>query len=522
MWVEHMGIKWPVGRGNTSGQTVNENTALTLPAVFGGMAVIGQDMAGLPMQVFERLPNGEMERRQGHPLETIYNIQANANMSSFVFRESDQAKAIGWGNSYSEIIRDNNLDVVELLPIHPSRVEVKLDSGGAKIYIVTQANGKTVTLQDADVLQVPELSYDGLVGISAVKSLTQNLGLSMGAQEYGASFFGNGTRPSGVAQFASAFSDEAYKRLKKSINEQNSGSENVGNIMILEEGGEWKPTSIPPNEAQFIETRQFQVIDWCRVLRLAPHFLQDLTHATFANIEQLSKEHATYCLQPRAIRLEKEIDRKLFKPSERGKLFIRHNFEGLLRGDIKTRGEAYNLAIGGGWMNRDDVRAKENMPPVPGGAGKAFTVPANFMNLDKIIEPEPEPEPTPPPVMIPVPEPEEDDEPEADPQRFKPLFDSVSARVEARTRKEIERSDKKLAKSGDQEAHDRWLATFIVSHETYLMEQFEPVVRAYAPDSADTNVLLLRGIVNRMCRALPGEQPTAGELTETILESLSA
>ena len=379
------GFPFLFGR-SSSGQVVNETSALQVTAVYACVRLLAESIAGLPLHVYRYTEHGK-ERVLDHPLSRLLHDSPNPEMTSFTYRETSQTHILLYGNIYSQILRDRTGRVVGLYPLLPNRMEVDRDEDGNIVYTYTQmqqANPNIekmrVRLPASEVLHIPGLGFDGLVGYSPIAMAKNAIGATMATDEYGSKFFENGARPSGVLKHPTILKDPA--RVRDSWNAAYGGSSNTGKIAVLEEGMEYQPITIPNNEAQFLETRKFQVSEIARIFRVPPHMIGDLEKATFSNIEQQSIEFVKYTLNPWISRWEQSLNKALLQPSEQGQYFIAFNVDGLLRGDYKSRMEGYAVGIQNGFMSPNDVRGLENMNPIPASeGGDSYLVNGNMMKL---------------------------------------------------------------------------------------------------------------------------------------------
>ena len=281
------------------------------------------------------------------------------------------------GNSYVHIVRDNNSNPVELIPLNPELVTIYVKD--REIFYQTQGAG---VLDSKDVLHVKLISDDGVEGLSPIDQCAKAINWSLSMEEFGKTFFTNGAKPSSVLSTDRALSETAIMRLKESFNNAYAKLKNSNSTIILEEGLTFKPISISPEQAQFLASRQFGVEEIARIFNLPPHMLKDLSKSSFNNIEMQSQEFVTYSLMPYLTRIEHEMNLKLFRTNELGNSFVEFNVNGLLRGDVKTRNEAYKTAIQNGYMSINEVRRKENLNAIEGG-DKHF-IPMNMTTIDKV------------------------------------------------------------------------------------------------------------------------------------------
>jgi HK97 family phage portal protein len=224
-----------------------------------------------------------------------------------------------------------------------------------------------VKLQPSDVLHIPGLGFDGLVGYSPIAMAKNAIGMAIACEEYGAKFFANGAAPGGVLEHPGTIKDPA--RVRESWQSTFGGSGNANKIAVLEEGMKYTPIGISPEQAQFLETRKFQINEIARIFRVPPHMVGDLEKSSFSNIEQQSLEFVKYTLDPWIVRWEQSIMRSLLLQSEKKEYFVKFNLEGLLRGDYQSRMNGYAIARQNGWMSANDIRELENQDRIPAEEG---------------------------------------------------------------------------------------------------------------------------------------------------------
>lgn len=367
-----------------AGVSVTENTAFNYSAVWAAVALIAGSIGSLPLPLYRRLPEGGKERASSHPLYRLLHDEPNPEMTSMVFRETLQNHVLTWGNAYAEIERNGGGRPVALWPLTPDRLKVERDQAKNIVYRVRQAGGGYATLSSDNVLHVPGLGFDGLTGYAPIARAREAIGLGLATERFGASFFGRGSRPSGVLEHKGRLSDKARERLRGDWDSMHSGVDNAHRPAVLEEGMSWKALMIPPEDAQFLQTRLFQIQEVARWFNVPLHLLKDLSHATFSNIEHQALEFVVHTLRPWLVRWEQELNRKLLSSAERDVFFFEHLVDGLLRGDQKTRFEAHAIGRQWGWYSADDVLEVENRNPLPGGQGKLYLVPANMTTPEKL------------------------------------------------------------------------------------------------------------------------------------------
>ena len=260
--------------------------------------------------------------------------------------------------------------MVGLYPLLPNQVEVERDTKGNLIYVYSRQDEdnpnfkemRDVVLRSEDVLHIPGLGYNGLRGFSPIAMAKNAIGMTLACEQYGASFFANGANPGGVLEHPGVLKDPS--KVRESWNAVYKGVTNAHKVAVLEEGMKYHQIGIPPEEAQFLETRKFQINEIARLYRIPPHMVGDLDKSSFSNIEQQSLEFVKYTLDPWVIRWEQSLQKALLLPGEKGKYFIKLNVDGLLRGDYESRMEGYLAARNGGWMSANDIREMEDMNPI--------------------------------------------------------------------------------------------------------------------------------------------------------------
>ena len=373
--------------GSTSGKTVTERSAMQMTAVYSCVRILAEAIAGLPLHLYTYKEDGGKEKAIGHPLYLLLHDEPNPEMSSFVFRETLMTHLLLWGNAYAQSIRNGKGEVVALYPLMPNRMTVDRDSSGQLFYSYQMNNSDaptmktgTVILKPSDVLHIPGLGFDGLVGYSPIAMAKNAIGLAIATEEYGAKFFANGATPGGLLEYPGTVKDP--DRVRESWNKGFSGSQNAGKVAILEEGMKYTPISIAPEQAQFLETRKFQINEIARIFRVPPHMVGDLEKSSFSNIEQQSLEFVKYTLDPWVVRWEQSLSRALFTPEEKKQYFFKFNVEGLLRGDYQSRMNGYATARQNGWMSANDIRELENLDRIPAEeGGDLYLINGNMLPL---------------------------------------------------------------------------------------------------------------------------------------------
>ncbi len=356
--------------GTTSGKAVTERSAMQMTAVYACVRILSEAIAGLPLHFYRYKENGGKEKAIDHPLYLLLHDEPNPEMSSFVFRETLMTHLLLWGNAYAQIIRNGKGEIIAMYPLMPNKMTVSRDETGQLYYTYQKSQDElpknkttTVILHSYDVLHIPGLGFDGLVGYSPIAMAKNAIGLAIATEEYGSKFFANGAAPSGVLEHPGTIKDP--QRVRDSWMSQFGGSANSNKIAVLEEGLKYTPISISPEQAQFLETRKFQINEIARIFRVPPHMVGDLEKSSFSNIEQQSLEFVKYTLDPWVVRWEQSIQRSLLTPEEKKKYFVKFNVEGLLRGDYQSRMNGYATARQNGWMSANDIRELENLDRIP-------------------------------------------------------------------------------------------------------------------------------------------------------------
>ncbi len=374
---------------STSGKRVNERSSMQMTAVYSCVRILSEAVAGLPLHFYKYTDNGGKEKAAGHPLYFLLHDEPNPEMTSFVFRETLMSHLLIWGNAYAQVIRDGSGRVLSLYPLLPDKMEVDRDEHGRLFYTYTRNTDENpnfseygrVRLKPEDVLHIPGLGFDGLVGYSPIAMAKNAIGMAIACEEYGAKFFANGAQPSGVLEHPGTIKDPA--RVRESWQSTFGGSHNANKVAVLEEGMKYTPISISPEQAQFLETRKFQINEIARIFRVPPHMVGDLEKSSFSNIEQQSLEFVKYTLDPWVSRWEQSMSRSLLTAEEKKEYFVKFNVDGLLRGDYQSRMNGYAVGRQNGWMSANDIRELENLDRIPEElGGDLYLVNGNMMKLE--------------------------------------------------------------------------------------------------------------------------------------------
>ena len=353
--------------------------ALTLTAVWCAIRLLAESVSSLPISVYTKQANGDKLEDTKSPIYKLVKFKPNYYQNKITFFEFIMLSICTEGNSYVQIVRNNSGTPVQLICLDPSNVTVVVNNNE----LFYQVDGGAV-LDSSDMLHFKTITDDGVTGLSPIDQCAKDLNWGVSLEEFGSTFFSNGAKPSSILQTDRALSDTALQRLKTSFNSNYGKLKNSNSTIVLEEGLTFKPISISPEQAQFLSSRQFSIEEVARIFNCPPHMLKDLSKSSFNNIEMQSQEFVTYTLMPYITRIEQEMNLKLFRTNELGKTFVEFNVNGLLRGDVKSRTEAYKTAITNGYMSINEVRQKENMNSIEGG-DKHF-MQMNMTTIDKVGE----------------------------------------------------------------------------------------------------------------------------------------
>jgi len=362
----------------SSGKAVNERTAMQTTAVYACVRILAETIASLPLHTYKHTTGGK-EKAKDHRLYYLLHDEPNPEMTSFVFRETLMSHLLLWGNAYAQIIRDGRGNVLSLYPLLPDRMVVDRTQAGELYYEYRKDNGSVLLRRD-EVLHIPGLGFDGLVGYSPIAMAKNAIGMALACEEYGATFFANGANPGGVLEHPGVVKDP--KRIRDSWNAVYQGSGNAHRVAVLEEGMKFQSIGIPPEQAQFLESRKYQTEEICRIFRVPPHLVASLDRATFSNIEHQSISFVVHTIRPWLVRLEQSMNKALFIKADRGNYFISFVVDGLLRGDYASRMQGYAVGIQNGFLSPNDVRALENMNNIE--HGDVYAMNGNMIRLEDV------------------------------------------------------------------------------------------------------------------------------------------
>jgi len=467
-----------MGRNTATGVSITEKTALECVAVFACVRILSETLASIPLPLYQRITPRSKRRAHEHPLYSLLHDAPNPEMSSFNFREALMAHLALWGNAYAEIDWDMNKGRPRALwPLLPNKMQIKREKGGL-YYYYRLPDGQEKIFPSINILHIPGLGFDGLIGYSPIHMAREAIGLSLATEEFGARFFGNGAKPGGVLEHPGKLGLPAQENLRKSWNEMHQGLSNQHRIAILEEGMKYQVVGIPPDDAQFLETREFQRSEIASFFHIPPHMIGDLKHATFSNIEHQGIEFVVYTMRPWFVRWEQVISKKLLWPDERKDYFAEFLVEGLLRGDVESRYKAYSVGRQWGWLSANDVRELENMEPLPDKQGDIYYVPMNMLPAGTMPE-------TKSLALINEPRSERGNSQAAmhrhkTAQSYKRVFEDAVQRVVKRETDNVLRAAKKYLSVLSSADFDTWLEDFYRDFPEFISKQVEPAIYALA------------------------------------------
>jgi HK97 family phage portal protein len=371
-----------IAKYDSPGQMSSE-IAMKYTAVFGCNRVLSETKACMPIMLYRKKQNGEREPVNDLLIYDVLHSAPNEEMSQFAFDETCMTALNLGGNSVSEKLVNGKGDIVGLYPYRWEQVRIERNRETNKLeYEITQG-AKKKTLRREQVLHIPGISFDGIIGMSPLEYAASAIRLGKSYELFGENLYRNGANPTLVFKFPHVLGEEAYQRLKKDLDKNYTGLTNTGKPMLLEEGGEAIPVTIKPADAQLIENKRFSTEDIARIYRVPLHLLQDLSRSTNNNIEHQSLEFVMYTMLPWAKRFESNQNQQLLTPAQRqAGYFLEHNMNGLLRGDAASRATAYATGRQWGWLSVNDIRRLENMNPIPNG--DIYLQPLNMGEAGKI------------------------------------------------------------------------------------------------------------------------------------------
>jgi len=472
------------GSKTKSGITISQSTALNISTVFACIRVISETCGMLPLILFERLKPRGRQRAEDHDLYETLHDEPNPEMTSQTFVETVTGHVASWGNGYAEIELNGYGKIKHLWPIPPNIVTPFRDEkdGKIKYRIWLKWEGRFITLPAESIFHIPGFSFDGLVGYSPVRLARESLGLTKATEEFGARFYEEGTHLGGFLQHPGELSDQAYNRLKEDI-EEKKGLTHAHRLKILEEGMKYEQVGIPPNEAQFLDTRNFQVREICRWFRMKPHKVGDLQDANYSNIEHEGLDFRTDTMGPWFRRWSQAVRWKLLRGDEKRRYYAEFLDAALLRGDIKSRYEAYQVGRHSGWLTTNDIREIENLNPV-GPEGDILTVQVSMVDLKDLLTADPAAD--------------DDDgsrslESRDDIRRqvrsgararlqlikaYRKLFLNAAERIVGAEVKDVRRAARKHLQERDADEFEEWIRDFYERHPEIVSKRFAPVLES--------------------------------------------
>ena len=376
----------------SSGVDVDENVALNYAAVWSAVNLIASNVAALPPIPYERVKGGHREATDC-PQWTALIVSPNKEMTPYVFFETLQAHALTWGNAYAETDKMSpDDDVTEMTILQPNQVTPERDLETGEIYYdfkAIYAGEKDRRIPWWKVIHVPGLGFDGLKGYPVIQQARESIGIGVATEKFAGAFFGRGCMLGGILEAPEdvEMTDRARKNLRESFELLHRGPDNAWRVGILEQGMKYSPLGVPPEDAQFLESRKFSVIEVCRWFRVPPHKLYDLERATFSNIEEQNIDFYQDSLRPWLIRWEQEFARKMFGPVDQTKYFVCHDLHNLMMADANKRYDAYAKGRNGGWLTLNQILKREGQNPLPPEIGDARLAPSTMRILGDRGEP---------------------------------------------------------------------------------------------------------------------------------------
>lgn len=429
-----------------AGIRVDEDVALNYSAVWAAVSMIAHTLGIVSWQVFERR-DGRRERLFDHRVAELLNVRPNEEMTPQTFKQTLAVNALLWGACYAEVDRNGRGEPMALYPIPSKHVTPARKDSGRLYYEVEQEHGDTVEIRMENMFAAVGLSFDGIVGVSPIQRARESISMGLAMESYGASFFGNDARPSFVLETDNKLSEKAESNLKDWINRNHGGPNRKWKPGVLEEGLSIKQVGMPNDDAQFLESRKFQIGEIARWFNIPPHKIGDLERATFNNIDSRERMFVTEAILPWARSLEEEANRKLIMPGNRGRLFTKFQLNSLMRGDVQTRSQFYTAMFNVGAFSPNDIRILEDMNPVRGGDVRV--VPGNMVTLDQAGT-----------QMAPQ-------------QAMFDVFANIADRMLRREQKAV------VAASGKEDFHN-WVGEWYESHHEHLLKEFRPAAEALA------------------------------------------
>lgn len=529
-----IGDPWPI-----TATVVNEYTSLTIPAFWSGVRFLAETLAGLPFDIIQKQRNGTTQHDGNHPLDWMLNNEVNGLSTPFVLFETLYQHAIVWGNGYAWIARDNSGKPVGIYNILPDRVQpfrIEDSNGVMQQWYALGINNRVspVPIPASDVIHVPGLGFDGMRGYPVVQLMAAALRVGKSAEAFGDRFFANGGHLGGVISTPNKLTPEQIETMRSQISTGHTGVANAHRWMVLQGGAEAKTLALPPDSAQYLETRRFAVLDIARILRVPPHVLYDLDRATWNNIEQMGIDLVKYSLNAWIIKTEQEINRKLFSPTERrAGYFVKLNVDALQRGDHAQQIDSATKRLASGVSSINEERALVDKPSI-GPDGDVHYVPAQWQSAERAATAPAVGIPNTPPVP-----PQASNASQSAPvkaiahepvsvEKFSHLVADAAERVSTKTEKACTAARTKFSNDGD--GWVRWGNVFTHEQMGYVLDAVGPLLNTMAAVGHELDVEATAGAISEnygkalrhhfsaLARGEPTESP---DLAAIITKSLT-
>lgn len=374
---------WDLLQGTTyysaTGCPVSPEKASGLAVAHRAISVIAENLASVPLKVYRKTENGGREAASDHPLYATLHDQMSPTLTAYEGREWLLASVLVHGNGYAKIERNGRGQVVALHPLAPATVTVERLATGRLRYKVLRADGGTETLLQEEMLHVRYRTKDGVFGQSPIQIAAPSFGLAIAQQEQAGAQAENAFRPAGALVFPDKLSGTGKESVIAKFKERFVGSLKAGEVMVLDGNADFKTFQFSAKDSEFLESRKLSNLDVCRIYGVPPTVAGILDHGTYSNVQEESRALVTRCLAPMAKRVEQAMTVALLSPEARKTLFIEHDLQGMLRGDLTARYAAYRTGREGGWLSANEIRRFENMSEIPGG--ETFMEPMNMQRL---------------------------------------------------------------------------------------------------------------------------------------------
>jgi HK97 family phage portal protein len=506
---------WFNGRETASGAVVNASTAQRLTAVSCALRILSETEAALPLIVYRRRRDGGKDRARDLRIYQLLHNQPNPWQTAFEFRRMMTWHAASRGFSVAEILLRGNGEIDSLIPLNSDRVCPDVDPDGTIYYWYTPKVRPRRKIPFNRLFKLLPFSEDGVTGRSPIEVHREAIGVGMAAEDFAAYFYANQATPSGFLKHPGKLTKDVADKLRAQWQARHGGTPNVGKTAVLEEGMTYEQLGMKLSDAQFLESRKFQVTEIARMYRLPPHMLADLERATFTNIEHQGQEFVTYSMTPWLVLWEQAIWRDLLSEEEQADCFAEHLVDALLRGDTASRYQAYAVGRQWGWLSADDIRDKENMNPLPDGEGKVYLTPMNMVPADQLNPSPSAPKPGAPPG--------------SQGQAPKPPLEALVT-LAADPMRRILRREEQLA--AEAQKRGKPVADALVGHTQFIHTTLESVARGItgilAPGHDDAAGWFLKGWSHTASdRALarwargPATMPTPEEEAQRFVDTLT-